>query len=410
MSAKSHVQMWYNGATGSFRRLIDARHKYQYQSLHTFNPWHKIQICSTSPERPKVLFKKGYGISLLRYLVHLLPLGTTVFVLLLNFQNVYWTGTNTSNLNSKLNALQFAAKFYEILISASITSILIDSIRNRLIDEGIPLGSLVSSFNIGQINCLWSPAFWGGVCASPTKSSWWYRFYDITLGISIILMAVIGPFMAIALIPKVDWWLRSPKYLKYTDQFSYSIDFTSSSAVPPHTNALRSQIWPVHLTESNLPTQEGLSSNAIQNSMCPLAGYSTLLGYASKDNSFASLAHNVTMPGDSQSEGTRSIGCETEGGYLVSSSISQLLAQDIKLAYLILGDDISPTTLLMKLSDLNNSRPLKPVVQTQCELHNSSMSLIEFPNTAFAFASSVSEEPTNNTYANESWTMDMGAV
>ena len=342
--------------------------------------------------------------------MHLLPLGITVLVLQLNFQNVYWTGINTPNLNSKLNALQFAAKFYEILINASIASILIDSIRNRLTDEGVPLGSLTSSYNINQISCLWSSAFWGGVCASPSKSLWRHRFCSIMLGISIILVAVIGPLTAIALIPKLDWWSRFPTYNGFVDEWSYFDYITDlSSAVPPHTNALRSQIWPVHLVESNLPAQECISSNATTNSMCPVAGYSTLLGYASSGASFIDVG-NVTMSGDNQLEGTRFIGCETDGGYSVSSSISQLLARDIKLAYLVLRYEASLTTSLLKLSDLNDLKPLKPVVQVQCELQNPNKSLIEFPPATFITSPFVSEESIDNTHINESWIMDIGAV
>ena len=358
-----------------------------------------------------MLFKKSYRLSLLGCLVHLLPLLMTIFVLQLNFRNVYWTGVNTPNLNARLNALQFAAKLHEILINASIASILISTVRDRLSNEGIPLGSLISSYEISHIGCLWSLSFWGGILATPSKSFLRHRVHSIILSISIILVVITGPLTAIALIPKVDWWLRLPIYRGVTNADPFSDLFTDlSSAVPPHTNALRSQIWPAHLAGSNLPTHECLSSNATQGSMCPVAGYSTLLDYASSAASFLNFV-NLSMPGDSQIGGPRRVGCNSfYNGYSVSSSISQLLARDTELAYLVLGDAASSTTTLLRLAALSGSKPLKPVVQVECDLHDPNKSPIEFPHAAFANPPSVPEESTNNIYANESWTMNMSAV
>ena len=242
-------------------------------------PWHKIQKRhSASPEEPKELLVKGFGSSVLQCSVHLLPLGITAFVLQLNFRNVYWGFIRTANLNALLDAFQFAAKLYEVLICASLVSMTIHMSRLRLSDTGVPLGSLISSYDINKVSCLWSSAFWAGLFASPTRSLWQHRLCSLMLGLSLILTAIVGPCTAIALIPRVDWW---PVYL-------------SGYAPSIHTAAPISQIWPKRLSESNIPNIGCLSPDATGISLCPVAGYLAILNQLS--GVFPPININLTIP------------------------------------------------------------------------------------------------------------------
>ena len=374
-------------------------------------------MCSSLPEKPKELFVKDYRLSLLGCLIHLLPLGLTVYVLQLNYRSVYWADVITPNLNAKLNAFQFAAKLYEVLVNASLISILIYALKINLCNEGVPLGSLIASYEMNQISCLWTLAFWGGLFVSPSKSQWRHRLYGLILSILIIMAVIIGPMTAIAIIPKVDWWLQPVSVCNGLN--TYWDHYGSPCLSTPYTAASTSQIWPNRLVDLNLPTQKCLSSNATKDFNCPAAGYSAILEYCQRA-AFNDL-QNVTIPGASQLEGPRFISCrpaERETTNLtVSSSISHQLARDIERAYL--GSDsraiLLSTTPLWRLVGLNGSKPLKPVVQVECILSDPSTSTIEFPNSAFITPSfNLGKAPdiyTNgNIYTNESWTVDMDAV
>ena len=288
-------------------------------------------------------------------------------------------------------------------------------------DQGVPLGSPISSYEINKVSCLWSSAFWGGLLASPKNSPWQHRLYSTTLGLSAILAAIIGPFSAIALIPRVDWWLQplQPTIL----DFNISA-YTIYSAASP------SQLWPIHLSASDLPTMECLSLNATENFACPAAGYSTILERIGLKDGY-----NITMPG-SGSEGPRHLFVEYDWISSVTSqtsrtsrkfssigtSISQIFVRTLSDFYTFLNDSdnlsFAGNEPLPKVVDLNGSNPVKPVVQVECETYvDSSTTKLEFPHSYLNTPPFMSVDPFgscqlnfSNIYVNESWTMDTDDV
>lgn len=82
-----------------------------------------------------------------------------------------------SNPYSKLilNGLQFVSKFHEITITTSLTAIVLHRIHYSLMKHsGVPLGFLTSAYQLGALNYLVSPQFWGAATAKfRYKNSTW---------------------------------------------------------------------------------------------------------------------------------------------------------------------------------------------------------------------------------------------
>ena len=70
------------------------------------------------------------------------------------------------NYNSGYSTLQFVAKVHEVLMQASIATILIFYIRSQALEHGkTPFGSLFAGVQVSQISYLWSPEFAGTLTA-----------------------------------------------------------------------------------------------------------------------------------------------------------------------------------------------------------------------------------------------------
>lgn len=53
--------------------------------------------------------------------LHLIPILISTFLLVLNFENVFYQPSGARNQNLDFDALQFAAKLHEILITESLS-------------------------------------------------------------------------------------------------------------------------------------------------------------------------------------------------------------------------------------------------------------------------------------------------
>ena len=246
---------------------------------------------------------------------------------------------------------------------------------------------------------------------SPKSSPWQHRLYSFLLGLSAFLAAIIGPFTAIALIPRLDWW-------------PYRVSDASTLTSSYFTPASRSQIWPMDLSGSSLPTEECLSPNATENVLCPAAGYS-LISQKLSSSSFGPL--NLTIPGNKPWEGPRLLTSNPNFHYgyydgnsdsdgTISTSISQILARDLGLICTDLSTSTA-TTPLYKLSSLNGFKPFKPVVQVLCKSFSPNTTMLEFPHYALNTPPFVPyntdgavELPLANMYRDMNWTMDVNTV
>lgn len=152
-------------------------------------------------ERTKIAIRKSRPVALLRALVHVVPVGIAIWEVALNW-NTYYVGSSAL----RLVYYQIAAKAHEMMIQASLATIIFSYVRHEMVlGNGIPFGALFSGLQINQLSYLWSMEFWGSVGSNhPSRGKKIASMLLISL--CFILAAVAGPSSAILLIPRLDFW------------------------------------------------------------------------------------------------------------------------------------------------------------------------------------------------------------
>lgn len=152
-------------------------------------------------ERTKIAIRKSRSAALLRALIHVVPVGIAIWEVTLNW-NTYYVGSTSL----RLVYYQIAAKAHEMMIQASLATIIFSYVRHEMVlGNGIPFGALFSGLQINQLSYLWSMEFWGSV-GSNHLSSRKKMATMLFIGACFILAAVAGPSSAILLIPRLDYW------------------------------------------------------------------------------------------------------------------------------------------------------------------------------------------------------------
>lgn len=131
-------------------------------------------------------------------LLQLLPLGGAIALLILQWTN-YWIGTQT-NVST---FLQFAAKFHELTMQASLVEILLCVIRTEVVNGYIPLGALSSVTQATQLSYLWSLDFIS-TFKSPAHKGWRRIVFPLVILTVLPLTSLVGPSSAILMIPRPD--------------------------------------------------------------------------------------------------------------------------------------------------------------------------------------------------------------
>lgn len=90
----------------------------------------------------------------------------------------------------------------ELLIIASVSTVLFQIVRDELLHDGIPLGLATSALSFSRLSYFWSPAFWGGTTSLVNLNKWrGVRLLGlITLGGLIAITA--GPASAVLMLPR----------------------------------------------------------------------------------------------------------------------------------------------------------------------------------------------------------------
>ena len=149
----------------------------------------------------KVAIRKNYTVATLRGLIHVLPIGFALTEITLNW-NTYYVGVSPYNQA----VYQLLAKIHEIMIQASLATVILAYIRYELaFGDGLPLGALVSGLQISQFAYLWSMEFWGTVRSSTLPFFRKLRLLIVILTCFIVALLA-GPSSAVLLIPRLDYW------------------------------------------------------------------------------------------------------------------------------------------------------------------------------------------------------------
>lgn len=165
---------------------------FRLQLIPQFTKWRRSQ------EPKKAAIYRSQEAALLHTLLHITPLFVGITLVVLNVKTSF-IGSISSN---GLTAIQFASKLLEVLIQASIASIVLAFVRNKILSKvGLPFGGFTIPFRTTDISSLWSLELWG--CLTSTSSNLMTRsIICIFFANAIILAALIGPSSAVLMIPR----------------------------------------------------------------------------------------------------------------------------------------------------------------------------------------------------------------
>ena len=151
--------------------------------------------------------------ALLKAFIHVLPLGISLFEIVVNLRGRYVGGTFDQQ-----GYYQLAAKAHEILIDASLTTIVYSCIRRELTSDGIPFGAFLGGLQFLSVSYLWSRELWSSAFSGKFGLRIRINFVTI-ITICCIIAATAGPSSAILLIPRQTLWPLSPTYVAINGTF-----------------------------------------------------------------------------------------------------------------------------------------------------------------------------------------------
>jgi hypothetical protein len=149
-------------------------------------------------ESPKVALYHDRRIAFLSIFLHIVPLTSVIILMILNLKT-----TNFGNVSTSITtALQFLAKWLEVLTQSSLAAMLLDTVRRQVLGpSAIPFGAFLAPYRLTDISYLCSLEYWGLV--RTLRLSKLYRmFLCVGLTLAVLLASVIGPSIAVAIVPR----------------------------------------------------------------------------------------------------------------------------------------------------------------------------------------------------------------
>lgn len=223
-------------------------------------------------EQKKIVISTSRWTALSRCGVHVLPVLVSIAIIIINIRQVY-IGIDFQSLvtSETINIafLQTAAKLQELLIVASLTTIVFQLLRDELLyGDGIPLGLIGAGIDFTKLSYFWSPEILGSV-TSLFRGRRKYR--KIQLGLFLILAGALallaGPSCAVLLVPQNQDWPAGGTSL--------------------FLNGMKDEFWPVELTADSSQASTCSSSSGTRYGICPSGGYHSLWSH------YAKLDHSI---------------------------------------------------------------------------------------------------------------------
>lgn len=234
-------------------------------------------------EPPKPVISSSRRLGLARCAVHLLPAAVSAVLITLSVKQ-YYIGFHLQGIitddDTNLALLQIAAKAQELLMTASISTIVFHMIRSELIyGDGVPLGWLGSGFSFTGLSYFWSPEFWYSLRYHAPR--WKKLGLFGSLLVAGILAVIAGPASAVLLIPRFDEWSAGG-----------SIFFLDGTA---------DEIWPNRLSYDDPDDPLYCTGpSSISNGVCPSGGFQALWNHYQQVNvsSFLDVGTKLPYAGD----------------------------------------------------------------------------------------------------------------
>ena len=160
-------------------------------------------------ETPKVAIHKNRFLAALRASIHVIPISAALALVILNLAQYYVGGELAGPIgqdDQKLGALQFAAKLHELLMIASLATIVFTYIRRELVfGEGVPFGVLSAGLEIDNASFLYSPELWSALWANWRKKHKKWVLIAL-LSCCTVLGITVGPSTANLMRPRLQDW------------------------------------------------------------------------------------------------------------------------------------------------------------------------------------------------------------
>ena len=160
-------------------------------------------------EQPKVFMEKNTSMALMRCTMHIIPASAALTLLILNAEGYYIGGELSGQSGQdveKLAALSFSAKLHELLMIASLGSILITYIRKEMaFGDGIPFGTLFAGLEFQGLGFILSKELWGSILLKWKKRSTKWFMLSLML-LCAFLGVTVGPSTTNLMKPRLDDW------------------------------------------------------------------------------------------------------------------------------------------------------------------------------------------------------------
>jgi hypothetical protein len=319
----------------------------------------------------KVVISNSRWVALKQCLIPLAPLPISIAVVTLNFiQYFAWDGTkHSTKANGEiLNAFQFVGSAYATLIVASTAAIVLHRLRYELLEEnGIPLGCILTGYQLNNVKPLATKEFWAGLLQGwPRKARLRHISFVILIVWALLTVNLAHAMAAIAVVPKPGWWdvgkASTQKESKKENTTTLDRIFISNST----------ELWPAHLTAGLVPDGSCTTSNATFNESCPAGGYPTISETTPNWNAMAMGIWNITFFNDDASRNLASWFTESSVAY--TSSLGQILTRSLANSNSWLEIDWR-LTMTRK-----GPYPLfMPFVAVYCDLSPSDSPIVEIP-------------------------------
>jgi hypothetical protein len=162
-------------------------------------------------EHSKVATYQSRSMAALNSLLHLVPMSGAVALLVL-----FWSRKWTDGSSDNATTLQFVAKLHEMLMQASLVTILLYIIQNQALNGYIPLGAISGAAKAPQLSYLWSLDFASAI-ASPNYGMRRKILFALSTLVLLSLTAVVGPSSAVLMIPRPGMPYEQVKQTRYTN-------------------------------------------------------------------------------------------------------------------------------------------------------------------------------------------------
>ena len=269
-------------------------------------------------EKEKIIINRSFWIALSRCGIHLLPMFASGTLFYFNLHG-YLIGFELAGISGMtkidLALMQMAAKAQELLIVASLASVIFDQLRERLLyGDGVPLGLLSSGFSFSSLSWFWSPDF---LAQLRHRQNW---LFISVLAVCGLIAATAGPASAVLLIPRI-----------LSDYPSGGTDYY----IPGDADAL----WPsqIGLEHYGTPNKTGngadcSSGNGWTSALCPSGGYLSLLNHYKANSiwSYPEMAETLSFT-DTVDVTQRDFQTEASGiGINIESPRAQIPQQNLQ--------------------------------------------------------------------------------